>query len=141
MTDLPAKGLQLPLELPVEASSDRDDLIVGPSNRLAASLIDTWPDWPSNTVVLAGPVGSGKTHLARIWAARSGAGMLNAADLAQVPDQHFLSSGLVVEDFSEGRFDQEALFHLFNAVKASGGYLLMTSRAFPGAWGITIPKA
>ncbi len=66
-------GAQIPLVLPVEPSLERDDLLESPSNQLAVDLVDRWPDWPSNTMILAGPVGSGKSHLAKIWAQNSGA--------------------------------------------------------------------
>ena len=129
---------QIPLELPLEASSAREDLITGPSNRLAVALIDRWPDWPSNTVILAGPVGSGKSHLARIWAERSGASILDAAAIPQAGELPFPGRCAVVEDAGHGRIDEEGLFHLYNTVRAHGGSLLLTSREFPAAWQITI---
>ena len=64
---------QLPLDLGHEPGYARDDLIVADSNRAAVELIDSWPQWPSPFVILAGPTGAGKTHLAAIWKANSGA--------------------------------------------------------------------
>ncbi|TIU54330.1 MAG: hypothetical protein E5W35_22955, partial [Mesorhizobium sp.] len=62
---------QLPLDLGHGTGYSRDELVVSGTNAQAASLIDRWPDWPSPVVVLAGPPGSGKTHLARIWQERA----------------------------------------------------------------------
>lgn len=129
---------QIPLDLPLEASAAREDLLESPSNSMAVQIIDDWPQWPSNTVVLAGPVGSGKSHLARIWAQLADAGIIAAADLAnhQAGD---LQGNLVVEDVAAGAIPEEPLFHLFNRLRADGGYLLITSREFPVAWGLELP--
>ncbi|TIR44269.1 MAG: hypothetical protein E5X53_38855, partial [Mesorhizobium sp.] len=56
----------------------RDELVVSGTNSQAVALVDRWPDWPSPVVVLAGPAGSGKTHLASIWRARAGAVKVDA---------------------------------------------------------------
>ena len=41
--------------------------------RPALALIDSWPDWPNRIMLLVGPEGSGKSHLAAIWAEQAGA--------------------------------------------------------------------
>jgi chromosomal replication initiation ATPase DnaA len=71
---------QLTLELDHAESFARDDFLGGPSNAAALTLIDAWPDWPNATVTLVGPEGSGKSHLASIWAAQSGARSRRARD-------------------------------------------------------------
>src|SRR4026209_1645355 len=68
---------QLALALDHAESLAREDFLAGPSNAAALSLIERWPDWPSRTVLLRGPGGSGKSHLAAIWARASGARMLS----------------------------------------------------------------
>ena len=127
------KPAQLALELPVERAISRDDLLESASNRLAVDLIDDWPDWPANAVVLAGPVGSGKSHLAAIWAGEADAVILPAAELAEHPGIA-AQGNLVIEDAGPGTLDEEALFHTFNQMLAAGHYLLITSRSFPSAW-------
>ena len=64
---------QLALALAHEESLAREDFLTGPSNAAALALIDGWPDWPGRAVVLIGPEGSGKSHLAAIWAQAAGA--------------------------------------------------------------------
>ena len=54
---------QLPLEFQHVPSSGRDDLLVSDPLSAAISVVDSWPNWPSPVVILAGPIGSGKTHL------------------------------------------------------------------------------
>ena len=64
---------QLALALPHTESFAREDFLPGPGNDAALALIDRWPDWPAPVVVLAGPAGAGKTHLATVWRAVSNA--------------------------------------------------------------------
>ena len=78
---------QLALALDHAESLAREDFLAGPSNAVALALIERWPDWPSRTLLLRGPEGSGKSHLAAIWARESGARTLSprALDGAEVP--------------------------------------------------------
>ncbi|MCX4198808.1 hypothetical protein OMR07_27865, partial [Methylobacterium organophilum] len=59
---------QLAFDLPLDPRSGREDFLVGPANEAAYALIEAWPDWPDSVLVLTGPSGSGKSHLAAIWA-------------------------------------------------------------------------
>ena len=59
---------QLAFALPHAESLTRDNFLEGPANAAGLALIDAWPEWPSRTMLLAGPEGSGKSHLAAIWA-------------------------------------------------------------------------
>lgn len=133
------KPRQLPLDLGHATAYSRDDLIVSDANRQAIALIDRWPDWPAPVVVLAGPAGSGKSHLASIWRERSGATALNAADIAG----HIASLDpvrpVLIDDADAARLDEEGLFHLINAVRGANTTLLLTARRFPSAWGVVLP--
>lgn len=129
---------QLPLDLGHSPGQSRDDLVVSQANAQAAALIDRWPDWPSPVVVLAGPSGSGKSHLAAIWREHSGAVQLTASDIVD----HVADLGaapVLIDDADLGRLDQEGLFHLINTIRGAGSYLLLTARTFPSAWGVTLP--
>jgi chromosomal replication initiation ATPase DnaA len=88
-------------------------------------------------VVLAGPAGSGKSHLASIWREWSGAENLPPDRLDRIGGAP--AGPVLVDGIGEGPFDEAALFHLFNAVRANGAHLLLTSRRFPLAWGATLP--
>lgn len=123
---------QLPMEFDLIEGYSADDLVVTEANRAAATLVAGWPDWPSPVIVLAGPTGSGKTHLASIWRARSAARAFKAAAIGK-PDLP-ASGAALVEDVDSGEIDEEGLFHLINAVRSADGTLLMTSRGFPSAW-------
>ncbi len=75
---------QIPLPLPHRETMEADDLMITDSNREAAAWIDAWPGWKAHCLVIFGPVGAGKTHLAHVWQARSGQAILIADDLAQL---------------------------------------------------------
>jgi chromosomal replication initiation ATPase DnaA len=125
---------QIPLDLRHPESRTRADFLLAPSNREALALIDAWPDWPARIVALTGPEGSGKSHLASIFAARSGATVLAAAalDAAAVP-RALATGALVLEDVGEGALDEAALFHLINLAGEQRASLLITARRAPAA--------
>jgi chromosomal replication initiation ATPase DnaA len=127
---------QLALALPHADSFGREDFLPGPSNEAALTLIESWPDWPARVVAVVGPEGSGKSHLAAIWAANAGARFLagRALGLSQVPTA-LATGALVVEDVGE-RPDERALFHLLNLAREDGAYVLFTARTAPAAWNI-----
>jgi chromosomal replication initiation ATPase DnaA len=136
----PGGPRQLAFPLDHAASFAREDFLSGPSNAAALALVETWPDWPARAVVLLGPVGSGKSHLASIWATRAGARFLSADALAQTTLPEALANGaLVVEDLAPGTFDERALFHLINLGREEEAYLLFTAASPPAGWDVAIP--
>ncbi len=108
------------------------------ANRQAVALIDLWPDWPASVVVLAGPPGSGKSHLASVWAERSDAVALDASDIGQWMESAELSRPVLIDDADVG-LDEHGLFHLINAARAAGTHVLLTSRTFASSWPVTLP--
>ena len=127
---------QLPLALAHAPSYGRDDFMVGPSNAAALHLIETWPDWPSPIVLLTGPQCSGKTHLVHIWAALAGAEIHSGAVLQMhvAPDAR-----IAVDDLAPIGIPEDALFHLLNSVRETGGSLLITSRYAAEDWAVSLP--
>jgi chromosomal replication initiation ATPase DnaA len=139
-TDAPPQPTQLALALDHAESLAREDFLAGPPNAAALSLIERWPDWPSRTVLLRGPEGAGKSHLAAIWARISGARTISprALDGDEVP-MALATGALVLENLAEGRFDEAALFHLLNLAREERAYLLITARSAPTTWRIGLP--
>ncbi len=130
---------QLVLALDHAESFAREDFLGGPSNAAALSLIERWPDWPNRAMALVGPQGSGKTHLASIWAETSGARVLSAKLLGECDLPAALATGaLVLEDLSPEGLDEPALFHLLNLAREEGAYLLMTARAAPAGFAVAL---
>jgi len=130
---------QLVLDLDHSVSFAREDFLSGPSNAAALTLIERWPDWPSRIVALTGPEGSGKSHLAAIWADESGARELSAKFLSIADVPGTLATGaLVVEDLEAEDLDEHALFHLINLAREEDTYVLLTSRYAVASLPVTI---
>lgn len=133
---------QLPLDLGYQPALTRDDFLVAPCNQIAVHWVDRWPGWPVHALILIGPAAAGKTHLARIWAERSGATVLTPGDLTDDLLKQPTSGHLVIDqaDLAIGdRATEEVLFHLYNRARANGDQMLLTMRAAPFALNFTIP--
>jgi chromosomal replication initiation ATPase DnaA len=130
---------QLALALDHAESFAREDFLEGASNEKALELIDSWPDWPARTIALVGPEGSGKTHLATIWAMAAGARVTSAHSLGEIDLPSALATGALVIEDADTIGDERALFHLINLAREEGGFLLFTARAAPALWPATIP--
>lgn len=128
---------QLTLDLPVEPRYGREDFLVSPSNMQAWSTFENWPGWPDRVLLLLGPTGAGKSHLAAIWAARTGARVLNASalPLADLPGL-VRSRAILVEDADVAAGVETEFFHLLNLVRNSTTYLVVTARQWPDSWGL-----
>lgn len=119
---------QLVLDLPHRPGFGRDDFLAGLSNEDALRRVDAWPAWTDPVLLLEGPAGSGKSHLAAIWAARSGAVAVAAADLdAEAVSGLAEEPALVIEDLDRGALDEAALFHILNRARERGASVLLTS--------------
>ncbi|MGD9837440.1 MAG: DnaA/Hda family protein [Afipia sp.] len=130
---------QLAFTLPHAESLTRDNFLEGAANAQALALVDTWPDWPNRVMMLAGPEGSGKSHLASIWATEAGARSVAAHALtpANVPGE-LATGALVVEDLDPASFDERALFHLLNLAREDRAYILLTGRVPPSSFDVTL---
>ena len=130
---------QLALALDHAESYAREDFLSGPCNEGPLALIDSWPDWPARAIALVGPEGSGKTHLATIWAAAAGARVVSAHRLGEIDLPAALATGALVVEDASAIADQRALFHVINLAREEGVFLLFTSRAVPSIWPVTLP--
>lgn len=136
-----ANQLILDLALPPPTYA-REDFVVADGNREALGWIDRWPDWPAPALSLNGPTGCGKTHLGRIWAARSGAVVLTGTDLdgksvADLTELAATSPAIVIE--AAEQTPERGLFHLYNLMRERGGFLLLISAEPPARWSIALP--
>jgi chromosomal replication initiation ATPase DnaA len=125
---------QLRLRLSREPDVGREPFVVSPSNQEAVELIETWPNWPGGAVALAGPEGSGKTHLGRIWAERTGAVLADRV----VFEADGLPNGPVLIDDADGAPADVSLFHLLNRTEP-GASVLMMGRLPPRRWTAALP--
>ena len=131
---------QLHFDLPPRVSLGAEDYFVSDANRSAFEQVIGQADWPGGRLVLVGPERSGKTHLARIWAQAQAAVLIDATALDPNDALPHDGSDVVVDDADRvARGSEEALFHLYNHVGATGGQLLLTARTAPARWGIALP--
>ena len=133
---------QLGLDLPSVPALGRADFLVAPSNAVAVAMIERWRDWSGGKLMLTGPEGAGKTHLAHVWAGLSNGHIVSARDLAGSDIPALAGAPVAVEDVPEIAGDpvaETALFHLHNLALAEGHALLLTGTGAPGHWGITLP--
>jgi chromosomal replication initiation ATPase DnaA len=126
---------QLPLDLPMRPALGREDFVVSSCNEMAVAVLDNSSSWPDGKLVLCGVDGSGKTHLAHVWAHDVSARIFAASDLERIEINEIANGPLVIEDIDRiaGNLESEtALFHLHNLMLAGGHLLLMTSATAPG---------
>lgn len=136
---LRVQSRQLAFTLPHAESLSRDDFLEGPGNAQALALIERWPDWPNRVMMLVGPEGCGKSHLAAIWAEQAGARTIaaHALSVANVPGS-LATGALVVEHLQPGAFDERALFHLLNLAREDDAFVLMSGRAAPSSFAVDL---
>lgn len=141
---------QFPLALALDPRFGEEDFLISQSNAEAYARIGQWPDWPGRMLLLEGPNASGKSHLATIWAARSGATQVNALALAKAEIPQLVAAGaIVVEDVDQvdvgqgatGRVgvDEAALFHLLNLATEHGAFVLLSATRHVNEWSIQTP--
>ena len=130
----PVRTGQLTLEWGHTPSHAEEDLILGEGNELAFRHILHFPDWPSPPwMLIEGPPSAGKSHLARIWAERTGAEVADPGALESLATTGG-TAPLVIEDVDSRGYDEDALFHLLNQSMRDGRPLLLTAREAVANW-------
>lgn len=134
---------QLAFDLPAAPARDRANFFVAPSNAVALAAVEGWAGWPGRRLLLVGPEGAGKTHLAHVWAEASGARILPAAALTVAAVPEVAAAGRVAvedADAAAGLAGAEtALFHLHNLLAETGGHLMLTARSPAAGWPVALP--
>jgi len=112
-----------------------DDFLVAPCNTEAVGWLDRWPDWPAPMLAIYGPSGSGKSHLAHVFAARCGGQVVPASAISTMAALTLPETGhgLAIEA-DDGPTDEEGLLHLYNWSAETGRSLLFVSRRAPARW-------
>lgn len=130
---------QMVMPFMATTSYQPEDFIQGNANEAALGLIERWPHWPYSLVVVHGPKGCGKTHLAHVFAARARAIFLDVAAIGRVPaDQLLTGHHCWVLDGLEQVRDEAALAQLINHARARGDYVLMTASVAPAQLPFTL---
>lgn len=135
---------QLTFDLPARPALGRDDFFVSAANAVALATVEDWQNWPAGKLILVGPTGAGKTHLAHVWAAGTAALVIPAQDLNADMVAALVAQNrhIAVEDVAAtaGQPDGDrALLHLHNLLLAEGGRLLLTASSAPRQWPLGLP--
>jgi hypothetical protein len=107
--------IALPLDWP--ADEDSDSFIVTAVNSDAVNHLDRWGTWPVAATLLVGPRKSGRSLLGRIFAAKTGATLVDDAD----------------------RQPEDRSFHAWNAAQQTRRPLLLISELPYPAWKVRLP--
>jgi chromosomal replication initiation ATPase DnaA len=126
---------QLTFDWPVGVALGADDFFVSDANAQAYAMVGTPTNWPERKLIVTGPTGSGKSHLCRVAQGQLNATIYHATALpADLPEW-----SIIIEDIDQlPSTDQEAMFHLYNHLRHSGRYLMMTAQTAPRDWGLTL---
>ncbi|MCP5072263.1 MAG: hypothetical protein GY947_03085 [Rhodobacteraceae bacterium] len=133
---------QLIFDLPGETAFGRDDFFVSPANALTVEVVENWADWPLGKLILLGPAGSGKSHLAHIWSGMAEARVISGRDLLSADVENLATGAICVDDlnFAAGHgAAEQALFHLHNLMQQNGSPLMMTGSGRVSGWNIKLP--
>jgi chromosomal replication initiation ATPase DnaA len=133
------KPRQLALDLPVRVARDREDFLVTPSNAAAVALLDQWPNWPSHAALIVGPAGSGKTHLCHVFAGIAGAEIITGDELTLESATGRAEKPIIAIEMRTTSFNENALFHLLNRARQTGGHVLLTASRPVTQWGVKLP--
>jgi chromosomal replication initiation ATPase DnaA len=133
MSNNPAQ--QLPLLIPSDPAYDAAGFLADASNEEARTWLDRPAIWPDRRLALWGEADRGKTHLVRIWAARTGAEIFHGPALSGFPEVTSLS-GAAVDDADEA--GEAALLHLLNTARDMGSPILLAARTPPARWPVTL---
>ena len=134
---------QLVIGLPALSRLGRADFLPAAANEAALAFVDAWPAWSGPALVIHGPEGSGKSHLAAIWRQRAAPLVLAPAALAHAPARELLGSAqaVLLEDLDRALAAanlDDALFSLWTAVAERQGHLLLTARLPPARWSVRL---
>jgi chromosomal replication initiation ATPase DnaA len=133
------KAAQLALDLALEPDYSEDAYCVTEANAAAHRIVMRWPRWRYGHLLLVGPAGSGKTHLAGIWAGRAKAAPLDPKTLTGALAGVQRGASVLLEDLHQG-VDEDGLFHLLNRAAGDAGVtVLMTAAKPPVDWPVSLP--
>ncbi len=132
-------GQQLPFDFAFRPADSAGDFIVSPANEAATAWIDKWPNWSGAGLLLLGPLGSGKTHLARVWQQRANAIYIDNQDALNKALEAD-TAPLILDKLDTWAHNAERdLFHAYNRAKESNQSLLLCATSAPAYWNLTLP--
>lgn len=118
----------------------RESYLESAQNARARAALDTWRTWPGGVFALFGETGSGKSHLANIWALEANAPLLDghSFDLAASAQLSENGPAKSVIDRADA-CNETALFGLLTNLERDGGAVLLVARTPPASWQFHLP--
>lgn len=137
-------GAQIPFDLGHRAAMGREDFLIAPNNHDAVAWIDLWPEWPAPSLILYGPVASGKSHLAAVWGEKANAACVKPDTLNDGSIRAIASAAkhVILEDADNliGNVEGEkGLFHLYNLFREEKRSILITLQEPPVRRAFAVP--
>ncbi len=131
---------QLPFAFTKPNLMRREDFMVSTCNAEAFQMIETWPHWLTSGLVIYGPHGCGKSHLAHLFVDKLlsctarptnitivEASRIKMRNVARIAAEN---QSIVIENLTP-KVDAEALFHLYNIYNVPERYMLWTATEAP----------
>jgi chromosomal replication initiation ATPase DnaA len=107
--------MALPFDWPADPRDD--EFLIGTSNARAVQQLEHWSTWPVMAVVVTGPRKSGRSLIARIFAAKTGGGLIDDAE----------------------RQNEVTIFHAWNRAQEERRPVVVVADAPPPEWEIRLP--
>ncbi|MDR2107305.1 MAG: hypothetical protein LBO73_02170 [Holosporaceae bacterium] len=123
-------------DFPEAVRLDWSDFIESEENREAIMYLAGWPNWSGNGLIICGESGTGKTHLAALWAQTAGAVYVLKESLNYSPRDLFEAEcNFVIDNFDDltGRKNYEWMFDFLNISVEKNRFFLILSRTHPSA--------
>lgn len=130
---------QLVFDLTRAPCFDADDFLVSDANAAAVAAVRAWRSWPGRTLLLIGPPGAGKSHLAAVWASETGAMVVRESASLSPSLWDGGERRVLLENCDRGAWSEAEFFHTINLARETGGWLMMTARTAPSLWPLTTP--
>lgn len=118
------------------------DFVESDENSSVLRYLTQWQSWTTNSLIIYGDSGVGKTHIASLWAQSANAACVRPDNMHQV--RKLFESGtdtnFLMDDFEEFLTPQnyQWLFDFLNILNEKGRYLIIISRTSPSSWNISL---
>lgn len=117
------------------------DFVESDENRNVLQYLKQWQSWTTNSLIIYGAPGVGKTHVVSLWAQSANAACVRPDNMHQVRKLFETDVNFLMDDFEEFLQPQnyQWLFDFMNILNEKHRYLIIISRDSPSSWNISLP--
>lgn len=110
-------------------------------NRTVLQYLKQWQSWTTNSLIIYGDSGVGKTHVVSLWAQSANAACVRPDNMHQVRRLFDTDANFLMDDFEEFLQPQNYkwLFDFLNILNEKRRFLIIVSRTPPSSWDISLP--